>query len=158
MLGEVLPWLTSTEVRYTPGTALYAPGGTSPWAPGAGGDPYLASVQPVNTAPWEVQDVLIGFFVDDDGSRYVALQNPTHSSADWPVMVSDACDFELRFDFSSAPSTVDPSELLVLDHHQDLVRSEPLAPAGSERVLTVRLDAGDLMLFKYADGWAFSGR
>jgi len=158
VLGEVLPWLTSTDVRYTPGVAMYAPAGTSPWTAGAGGDPYLVSVQPVNLSTWEVQDVLIGFFVDDDGSRYLALQNPTHAASDWPLMVSSSCDFELRFDFASAPPTVDPTQLLVLDHQQDLVRSEVLLPVGNEQVLNVSIDAGDLLFFKYADGAGFVGR
>jgi len=158
VLGEVLPWLTSTEVRYTPGVSLYSPAGTSPWSPGAGGDPYLASVQPVGTAPWEVQDVLIGFFVDDYGSRYVALQNPTHASADWPVMMSSSSSFELSFDFSSAPAGFDTSHLMVLDHHLDAVRQAPLSVVGGQHGLSITLDAGDLVFFKYADGLPFPGR
>ena len=158
VLGEVLPWLTSTDVRYTPGVSWYAPSGTSPWTPGAGGDPYLASVEPVGTLPWEVQDLLIGFFVDDDGSHYVALQNPTHDSADWPLTSSDSCDFELRFNFNQAPPSVDTSRLLVLDHHLDIVRDELLMPSGVEQVVTVNIDAGDLLFFKYADGGGFVGR
>jgi hypothetical protein len=158
VLGEVLPWLTSTEVRYTPGVSLYSPSGTSPWSPGAGGDPYLASVEPVGGSPWEVQDLLIGFFVDDSGSHYVALQNPTHASADWPVMVSGSCSFELRFDFSSAPPGFDSSALMVLDHHQDSTYSLPLSAIAGQQGATVTLDAGDLVFFKYADGVPFAGR
>jgi hypothetical protein len=158
VLGEVLPWLTSTEVRYTPGTSLYSPAGTSPWSPGAGGDPYLASVQPVGTSLWEVQDVLIGFFVDDSGSRYVALQNPTHASSDWPVMMSGSCTFELLFNFSSAPAGLDTSHLMVLDHHLNAVRQAPLSAAAGQQGVSITLDAGDLVFFKYADGLPFAGR
>ena len=158
VLGEVLPWLTSTDVRYTPGVSLYAPAGTSPWTAGAGGDPYLSSVQPVNTLPWEVQDVLLGFFVDDDGSQYVALQNPSHDSADWPLTTPASCEFELRFNFNQAPPTVDTSRLMVLDHHLDAVRDELLTTVGTEQVVTVSIDAGDLLFFKYADGGGFAVR
>jgi hypothetical protein len=158
VLGEVLPWLTSTEVRYTPGVSLYSPAGTSPWSPGAGGDPYLASVQPVGPSLWEVQDVLIGFFVDDSGARYVALQNPTHASSDWPQMMSDSCSFELLFDFASAPAGLDTSHLMVLDHHLDTVRQAPLSVVGGQYGVTISLAAGDLVLFKYADGFPFVGR
>ena len=102
--------------------------------------------------------MLIGFFVDDDGSQYVALQNPTHDASDWPLMMSGSCDFELRFDFSSAPAGVDSSRLLVLDQQLDTVRHELLLPAAGEQVVTVSIDAGDLLFFKYADGAGFAGR
>jgi len=158
VLGEVLPWLTSTEVRYTPGVSLYSPAGTSSWSPGAGGDPYLASLQPVGTSSWEVQDVLVGFFVDESGSRYVALQNPTHASSDWPLMTSASCSFELFFDFSSAPAGFDTSHLMVLDHHLNAVRQTTLNAVGGQHSVTISLDAGDLVFFKYADGLPFAGR
>jgi len=158
VFGEVLPWLTSTEIRYTPGFSMYAPTGTIPWSPGAGGDPYISSIDSVGDLPWETQDILVGFFIDDDGDRYVALQNPTHASADWPIMASDTATFEVELDFSSAPASVARDHLLVLNHHDDTVDQAPLNGGGDQRMLSVILDAGDVILFKYATGAGFAGR
>ncbi|MCP4873065.1 MAG: hypothetical protein GY898_30600 [Proteobacteria bacterium] len=156
-LGQVLPWLTSTEVRFTPGNALYSPAGLTAWSAGAGGDPYITSIEPVGLAPWEVQDVHVGFFEDADGERYVALQNPTHASSDWPIMVESAVTFEVTFDFASAPAALDPSQLLVLDHHAEAVVAQPLSVVSTERLLSIVLDAGDLVFFKYDTGQGFAG-
>ena len=99
----------------------------------------------------------VGFFEDANGELYVALQNPSHASSDWPIMTADVTTFELVFDFSTAPAGFDPSQLLVLDHHSEAVVAQPLSSEGSSWVLTIDLDAGDLILFKYDTGRGFAG-
>jgi hypothetical protein len=112
--------LTSTDVRLILADLPdpERPLGTADWAPGAGGDPYLAELGP---APGQApMDVLAGFFVDDDGEHYAMVQNARHThslgvdedplpGADLPGLV------HLAFDFTGAPFHVDRSRLEYLD-------------------------------------------
>jgi hypothetical protein len=156
ILGRSLTRLTSTDVRFTPSVDLYAPDATTPWSPGAGGDPYITSVAPVDLAWYEYQDVLIGFFEDDDGEQYVMLQNPTHASADWPLMVEDEATFRMELDFTGAPASLDQSQLQVLDKTSGAVDGWPLTAIGGARAaLEITLAAGDVVFFKYDTGADF---
>ena len=158
-VGETITQLTSTDVRYIPSVSLYTPDDTTDWSEGAGDDPYITGIEAIDLSIVEYQDVLVGFFKDDAGEIYVMLQNPTHESADWPVMVSDEATFRVDFDFSSAPSSLNSDRLEVLDNTSGTVGSLSLQTnGGSNRYLEVSLAAGDAILFKYATASDFVRR
>ena len=50
----------------------------------------------------------MGLFQDDAGERYVMVLNGNHEGADWPLWTHDRVTVELEFDFSGAPSGLDP--------------------------------------------------
>jgi hypothetical protein len=95
------------------------------------------------------QETQLGFFVDDCGDHYVALQNPNHTDGNFPTVINTPATFVLTFDFSSAGSDVDPTQVEYLDPTTDSVQSMPLQAAGAQMSLSVTLDPGELLLFKY---------
>ncbi len=172
-LGKVVTQLTSTDVRLIPAVhpLVSQPGGTRPWSPGAGGDPYLVEVGPgEGEGP---MDILVGHFAAPDGEPYVMVQNARHThsmgggapplpSADLPGRV------RMAFDFTDAPFWVDRSRLEYLDPNDGKVRvlqltlpeppPEPppegqLPPEPPLEISTaeVVLQPGEALLFKYAD-------
>ena len=123
-LGRVVTQLTSTDVRLIvaeDGRAAQ-PLGTTPWAPGAGGDPYLSGIR---AAAGELpMDILVGFFRDAVGETYVMLQNArhTHSLGVTEELVAEnrlrgaelPGRIRLDFDFTGAPVTIDRTRIEVL--------------------------------------------
>ncbi|MDP6934225.1 MAG: hypothetical protein QGG40_14970, partial [Myxococcota bacterium] len=156
-LGRAITQLTSVDVRYIPSVSWYAPDGTTDWSPGAGDDPYLTSIEAIDLEWDEMQDISVGFFVDDQGEAYVMVQNPTHAHSSWPIMVEEQADFRLEFDFSDAPSSLDPTLVQVLDKDSGDVESLTLQTlGGGKAALEFSLSAGDPLLFKYATGTDFA--
>ena len=78
-------------------------------------------------------------------------------SADWPVFLEPDADFRLAFDFGGA--SVDPTRLRAFDPTTGDVYDLPLSSTGPNTAeLVVTLDAGDVLLFKYATGLPFAMR
>ena len=156
VLGETLSQLTSVDVRYVPAFgALTLPDHTEEWSPGAGGDPFLVGIERDEAYTLEVS---IGFFVDDAGERYFAVQNVRHEHAYFPLDSTEPGAMTLRFDFSGGPATVRRDRLLALDAQNDTLVFVPLEGSGDERSAIVTLDAGDLRLFKVDTGAGFARR
>jgi hypothetical protein len=156
-LGRSIVMLTSTDVRTVPSVPLLPPDGTTEWSPGAGGDPYLVAIEPFDLGPLDFQDTNVGFFTDDNGEIYVMLQNANHQAADWPLYTRDRAWFRATFDFASAPPGVDVTRVRTLNARTGAVEDLPLVHVGGSRAaLEIQLDAGDVVLFKYATGMPFA--
>lgn len=140
-LGRAVTQLTSIDVRYV--SKLLTPKGLKPWAPGAGGDAYLVGIEATGAVPW--QDGLVGLFTDDQGERYVMLQNPNHANGSFPTKSTAAATFVLSFDFSKAPPTLDPTRLQRLDKLSGTVHELPVSAGKTQ----LTLPPGDAALLKY---------
>jgi hypothetical protein len=155
-LGQVVTQLTSTDVRYIPAIGLLQPPGTFTWKAGAGGDPYLAGVKP-GTGGF-LMDILVGFFKDDAGERYVMVQNTRHDNGDWPIDNANAGGVVLDLDFAKAPASLDKTKLLTVDAKTGKVGSIALkALGGGKAQVELNLAAGEAVLFKYSTGKGFAG-
>jgi hypothetical protein len=154
-LGRAITQLTSTDVRYIPTLDFYLPPGTTAWEPGAGGDPYITSL---DKAPGELLlEILAGFFLDDAGELYVMVQNVRHDHGDFPVNNSNPGTIQIVFDFSSAPQGFDKTLVVSLNKLTGQVEEIPLTSSqGDQGTLDLTLDAGDPFLFKYATGAPFA--
>lgn len=167
-LGKAMTQLTSTDVRFIPAVhpLMTQPGGTTPWSPGAGGDPYLAEIRPGDGE--SPMDILVGYFAAPDGEPYVMVQNARHThslgAAGPPLPGADASGrIQMTFDFTGAPFTVDRNRLEYLDPNDGKVRIleltvvPPEPPPDAEEPVAeistaeVTLPPGGVFLFKYAD-------
>jgi hypothetical protein len=160
-LGKGVTRLTSTDVRFIRAEHPLSeqPIDTAPWSPGAGGDPFLVGVAPAPGQP--PLEILLGFFVDESGERYVMVQNARHTHStrrpNPPLPGSDSVGtIQLTFDFAGAPAGMDPGRIRVL-RSVDGVRADlPLADlGGTRRRSDIVLEAGDAVLLKYATGRDF---
>ena len=144
--------MTSTGVGFIPAASVYTPENHADWTPGTGGDPYLSTVEAVNLQAWELQDLVVGLFEDDQGERYIMVLNGNHEGADWPLWTHDRVTVELEFDFSGAGSELDDSRMELLDPETGAVYGAGLDGGA----LRVELLAGEAVLMKYATdkGWA----
>ena len=92
-VGAALRFLTSTGVRYVPGThqdngkavTNPLPRDTKRWAPGAGGDRSIAgiTIEPSREKKNNLRqgkDALLGLFRDDRGERYFMITNVWHGA------------------------------------------------------------------------------
>jgi len=154
--GRALSQLTSTGVRYVAGTSLLQPKNTQPWATGAGGHPYLSAI----TTSGALDDVHVGFFVDDCGESYVMLLNPKHAHAKFPLSSEGPTTATLSFDFSNATDpSLDRAHVSSLDPTDGVVKPLALTPSGANgangATLQVTLGAGKAMLFKHTNGRSF---
>jgi hypothetical protein len=148
-MGRTITQLTSTDVRYVPGQALYLPDGLVEWNQGAGEDPYLTQVDVTAGDLLDVRDLALGFFVDDNGDHYVMVQNQQHPAADWPIDNAKEIPFELTFDFS-ANGDADSNTLEALNHKTGQIYELALEDTGSDTsTLKHTLPAGEPILFKY---------
>lgn len=103
-------------------------------------------------------EILAGFFRDDIGEHYVILQNVRHIGGSPPNDNDEPGSIRVRFDFRSAPPEVDPSRILVFDPDSGRGRAMALEKRGERQgVARLRLDAGDVVLFKYESGRPFVG-
>ncbi|MGE5154520.1 MAG: hypothetical protein ACM3ST_10930 [Bdellovibrio bacteriovorus] len=150
--------LWSTDVRYRSLLPALQPEGTRPWRRGAGGDPYLVELGPAAAPDSEVMEILVGFFRDDAGEHYAMLQNARHARGSPPNDSEEPGTIRLRFDFSGAPSDLDPSRILIFDPARRRPRAVVLEPRGPRGgVAELRVAAGDVALYKYATGRPFPG-
>lgn len=150
--------LWSTDVRYRALLPVLQPDGTRPWQPGAGGDPYLTDFRPEDDPESQGMEILAGFFRDDRSEHYVMLQNVRHTNAGPPNDNEDAGTIRVTLDFTNAPTGVDTSRICVLDPTSG--RPMPMAVEKHGRaggLVRFPLDAGDVVLFKYATGRPFAG-
>jgi hypothetical protein len=150
--------LWSTDVRYRALLPVLQPPGTRPWERGAGGDPYLADLEPAGDPASEGMEILAGFFRDDAGEHYVMLQNVRHWGGGPPNDSDEPGTVRVALDFSAAPPGLDRSRILVFDPrtrqaHQVLVERR----GASGGIVRFPLEAGDVVLFKYATGTPFIG-
>jgi hypothetical protein len=164
-LGGAMTQLRSTDVRHIEADHPSAtqPPLTTPWSPGAGGDPYLTVIRAADgEAPMEIP---VGFFDDPAGRHYVMVQNGRHThsvAANAPPLpgADSPGQIRLEFDFTAAPFTVDRSRIEYLDPSDGKVRVLALTelppldgaePAPDLRFVDVLLDPGEPLLFKYTD-------
>jgi hypothetical protein len=164
-LGPTMTQLTSTDVRFIVADhgAAVVPLGTRPWTQGAGGDPHITAIRAADgEAP---MDIPAGFFVDDDGERYVMIQNGRHThslGASEPSLPGSGTSGRIRleFDFAGAPPTLDRSRIEYLDPVDGRVKNLALGelPADGDtevdpekRFAEPVLRPGAVILFKYAD-------
>ena len=147
-LGRAITQLTSTDVRYIP--AFIQPKGTKTWSSGAGGDPYLKGVNKGGN----LNELLLGFFVDDAGDHYLMAQNVNHSHGTFPVGNSNSQTITLTFDFSKEAQNTcfDITAVDVLNHKTGKIEKRSLS-AGA---IKVTLPAGDPILLKYRTGRPFA--
>ncbi|GMU62374.1 MAG: hypothetical protein AMXMBFR34_41370 [Myxococcaceae bacterium] len=154
-LGRAMVLLRSTDVRYVPLSTLYQPPETVSWAPGAGGDPYLAGVAPQGVlAP----EAIVGHFRDDCDEPYVFVMTNAHPGGDWPNSSAANQTIRLSFDFaSSTDASLDKTAVLVLDPVTGLVAPRPLTSTGANTAtLDVPLRAGAGVLLKYKNARPFA--
>jgi hypothetical protein len=160
-LGKAVTRLTSTDVRFVRANHFLSeqPIDLQPWSFGAGNDAFLVGVGPAPGQP--PLEVLLGFFVDEFGERYIVVQNARHTHStrrpNPPLPGSDAVGtIQLTFDFSAAPAGLPTDRLRVL-RSLDGVRGDlPLTDlGGSQRRADIILEAGDAVMLKYPTGRDF---
>ncbi len=128
-LGRTVTQLTSEDVRFNPAPGDDQPFRTRPWSRGAGHDPYLTAVRPVDGQP--PMEVLVGHFVGPEGDHYSMVQNArhTHSRGAGGEITEGADDpgtIRLEFDFAGAPPQVDRTRVLFMDPASGVIRPLPL--------------------------------
>lgn len=156
-LGKAVTQLTSTDVRFNTADHFLSvqPIDTQPWSFGAGGDPYLVGVNPAPGQP--PMEILVGFFIDEVGERYIMVQNArhTHSAQPYnlpPLPGSDQIGrIHLTFDFGAAPASLATDHLRIM-RSSDGVRDDLTLThlGGSRQRADIVLEAGDALLLKYA--------
>ena len=118
-IGQTLRFLTSTAVHYVSGRGNRVPAGVTAWQPGAGENTTIRSIviEDANEEPVEWRDVLIGFFIDDQGQKYFMLTNMWHdqevSAARRAVTVTLTLDQGVRVVGRLSRETGQPETLLV---------------------------------------------
>jgi hypothetical protein len=158
-LGKAITRLTSTDVRFLKGGHPLQPVDVQTYTQGAGGFPYLYEVGPAPGQP--PLEILLGFFIDERGERYVMVQNARHTNSQRlgePAIPgsSDIGVIHLNFDFSNDPFGVARDHLRVL-RSSDGVRGDlPLQDLGGNlRRANIILEAGDAVLLKFDTGRDF---
>lgn len=160
-LGKGITRLTSTDVRFIKANHALSeqPIDTQTWTPGAGNFPFLTDVR---AAPGQAPlEILLGFFVDEFGERYVMVQNARHTHStrrpNPPLPGSDTLGtIQLIFDFSTVPAGVATDRIRVLRSIDGVRDDLPLTVMGGAfRRADIVLDAGDAVLLKYATGRDF---
>ena len=147
--GRTVTQLLSTDVAWVAGTSipgLWPPEHVPPFSPDM--DPYLQGVE----VDGRFANVVLGFFVDRYGDRYVMLLDPNHTNGSFPTGSDDSVRGRLRFDFAGAAG-VDPTRVLRLDGRGGRVHS--LALEGD--ALSFEIPAGDVLFLKYDTGRSFAG-
>lgn len=134
--------------------SLLQPAGTTAFARGAGGDPYLTRVSPPSGT---FADSALGFFVDDCGDHYVMVQSQRHQDADFPNSSQGNTTFKVELDFSTANDpTLDRTAVMVLDPVTDTIAARALTSTGTNTAsFDLVLPAGGGVLFKYKNGRPF---
>ena len=120
-IGQTLRFLTSTAVHYLPGRGNRVPAGVTAWRPGAGNNTAIKSIviENANEASVDWQDLLIGFFIDDQGQEYFMITNLWHgqevSAAERALTVTLTLDPGVRVVGRLSRTTGQPETLLVND-------------------------------------------
>jgi hypothetical protein len=152
-LGRAITQLTSTDVRYIPALSVWQPKGTVSWSAGAGSDPFITNIA-AGPGSGTLPELLVGFFVDAAGDHYVMVQNVRHAHAEFPIGGTQSLALQVDFDFGS--SGVDATKLLALSRTTGAIDELPLENKGGTKAqLLVTLEAGNVVLFKYATGRPF---
>ncbi len=154
-LGKAITRLTSTDVRFVRANHALSeqPVDLQPYTAGAGGFPYLYEVGPAPGQP--PLEILVGFFVDEFGERYVAVQNARHTHStdrpNPPLPGSNAVGtIHLNFDFSPAPAGLPRDNMRVLRSADGVMGDLPLQNLGGNlRRANIILEAGDAVLLKF---------
>jgi hypothetical protein len=155
-LGRSMTQLQSTDVRYVRSSLRLLPGGTQDWAPGAGGDPYITSIEAKDN---NFLELLVGFFKDGNGEIYFMVQNVAHAHGRAPLNRIGRETIRISFDFSGASGDLSRSSLLTLNKNTGGVEILPLTHSGTnDGYVDIRLSAGDPILLKYDNGMAFALR
>ena len=125
-VGQALRFLTSTDVRVVigPGGRLRdgpheAFRGAVMWQPGAGGERRITDVTIDDPVPDDYKHLLLGFFRDDDGRRYLMVCNLWHgkdaSAAEKALTVTLTLDPRVKVIGRLSRETGRPESLLVKD-------------------------------------------
>ena len=117
-VGQALRFLTSTDVGVVFGGGDKLRFGTKAWSPGAG-DERITAVTVADRTPGDYKDVLLGFFRDDSGRRYLMVTNLWHgrgaSAADRRMTVTLHMDRSVRVVGRLSRETGTPELLRVSD-------------------------------------------
>ncbi len=157
-IGNVLRFLTSTDVRYVAGEhrEVYyeswdifhidphtrmvnnsLPADTVAWASGAGGDSHIVDIEIF--LPGVENNALIGFFTDDDGQEYFMFTNLKHGAG----LAPGDCSLEFIITFDETIN-----EILMLDPDT----GDEVLVTLVNHVLDWDLAGGTGALFKYNTG------
>ncbi len=148
-VGAAMRFLTSTDVRYVPGThqedgkavTNNLPRDTKRWTPGAAGDRSIVriTIEPSKEEKNDLRqgkDALLGLFQDDHGERYFMITNVWHGAE------ASAADRTSAIAIKFAPEV---TKLYRLDRISG--KTEPVALQNG--VLRLNLPGGTGDLFKY---------
>ena len=140
-VGQALRFLTSTDVRVVigPGGKLRdgpheAFRGAVAWKPGAGDEHRVTDVTIDDPVPDDYKHVLLGFFRDDDGRRYLMVCNLWHGK--------DASAAERAL---TVTLTLDPKVKVIGRLSRETGQPELLAVTGGKFRTTLPGGTGDLM-------------
>lgn len=133
-IGQALRFLTSTDVRVVPcnGNALLRH--TVAWTPGAGGEQRIKAVSITDTERADYRDVMLGFFEDDHGQKYVMVTNLWHGKG------ATAAQRRMTVRIQLDPRVVDVGRL-----SRESGRAEVLAIEDGMLELTLPGGTGDLL-------------
>jgi hypothetical protein len=155
-VGRVITQLTSTDIRYIPGQSLYLPDGLVKWSAGAGDDPFIESIEAAEGGLFDVRDLGVGFFEDDEGEGYIMVQNQNHPGASFPIDNAKATTVEILFNFANASPDIGTGHVIRLNPQSGEEEAIGLVSApGGKMKLSVSLPAAEILFFKYANGKPF---
>lgn len=150
-LGEQIKHLTSTDIRLHLGNTPYGqPTDTADWSIGAGGDPYITSIDQITN---DGMDVLIGFFEHDDTQdRYFMIQNTLHTHGENSSVQNLNGIIRVAFDFGSV---IDPlfntSNVEKINRQTGAWEALSLVPEGGNLYhFDFALSGGSADLFRYS--------
>ncbi len=158
-LGKAVTRLTSTDVRFIKGGHPLQPIDVANWSQGAGGFPHLVGVAPASGQ--QPLEILLGFFVDEWGTRYLVVQNARHTHSHRigdPALPgsSSVGTIQLTFDFAGASAGLPTDHLRVLRSVDGVRDNLPLDDVGGTlRRANIVLEAGDAVMLKYDTGKDF---
>jgi len=151
-IGEQTKNLTSTDVRLHLGdNAPYGqPTATVDWTVGAGGDPYITSIDQLTN---DNMDLLIGFFEHDDTQDlYFMVQNTLHTHGDNHLFSTLLGVVRMEFDFSSViDPEFDKSSIQKVSRQTGEWETVALTPLGGDLYrYDFLLTGGSADLFRYS--------
>ena len=133
-IGQALRFLTSTDVRAVVGHGSKLRRGAVAWEPGAGDERCITGVTIDDPTPADYKDVLLGFFRDDDGRRYLMVNNLWHGPG------ASAADRRMKVTLH-----LDPSVHVVGRLSRETGAPELLRVSDGKLTLTLPGGTGDLL-------------